>query len=169
MEGVHDRSDYDLSVHAKFSGVDLSYSDQESGDKYIPWILETSMGLGRVFLAVIADAYTVDEMDGAERTVLKLAKELAPVKVAVLPLLKNKPELVAKAQEVFGMLNNMMVCEYAEAGTVGKRYRKQDEIGTPHCVTIDFDTLEDDTITIRERDTGEQKRVKITELLNELA
>ena len=169
VEGVHDRSDYDLSVHSKASGTDLSYIDQEAGEKYIPWILETSMGLGRVFLAVLSEAYTVEEMDGAERTVLKLSPELAPVKVAVLPLLKNKPELVAKAQEVFAMLSKDMVCEYAETGTVGKRYRKQDEIGTPHCVTIDFDTLEDDAVTVRDRDSGEQKRVKIAELLKELA
>ncbi len=168
VEGVHDRSDYDLSVHSKASGTDLSYIDQEAGEKYIPWILETSMGLGRVFLAVLSEAYTVEEMDGAERTVLKLSSELAPVKVAVLPLLKNKPELVAKAKEVFDMLSKTMVCEYAEAGTVGKRYRKQDEIGTPHCVTIDFDTLEDDTVTVRDRDSGEQKRVKIDELAENL-
>ncbi len=169
VEGIHDRSDYDLSVHSKASGVDLSYVDQVAGEKYIPWILETSMGLGRIFLAILSDAYTVEEMDGAERTVLKLSPELAPVKVAVLPLLKNKPELVEKAKEVFTMLNKVMVSEYAETGTVGKRYRKQDEIGTPHCVTIDFDTLEDDTVTLRDRDSGEQKRVKIAELLNGLA
>ncbi len=164
VEGIHDRSDYDLSVHSKASGTDLRYSDQESGDKFIPWILETSMGMGRIFLAVLAEAYTVDEMDGAERTVLKLPKSLAPVKVAVLPLLKNKPELVAKAQEVFNMLLPNMATVYDASGTVGKRYRRQDEIGTPSCITIDFDTLEDDTVTLRDRDTGEQKRVKISEL-----
>ncbi len=169
VEGIHDRTDYDLSQHTKFSGVDLSYSDPETGEKFIPWILETSMGLGRVFLAVLCDAYHEDEMEGEKRVVLKLAPHLAPVKVAVFPLLKNRPELVTKAREVFMNLKkefgNVM---YDESGTIGKRYRRQDEIGTPFCVTIDFDTLENNTVTVRDRDSGEQKRVEIDELLNNL-
>ncbi len=169
VEGIHDRGGYDLSVHSEHSGIDLSYVDQVTGEKFMPWVLETSMGLGRIFLAVLAEAYTIDELDGKERTVLKLSKELAPVKVAVLPLLKNKPELVSKAQEVFNILLPSMATVYDASGTVGKRYRRQDEIGTPHCVTIDFDTLEDGTVTLRDRDTGEQQRVKITELLKVLA
>jgi glycyl-tRNA synthetase len=168
VEGIHNRSDYDLSVHSEASGTDLSYIDQDSAERYKPYVLETSAGLGRIFLAVLSEAYTVEEMDGAERTVLKLNPQLAPVKVAVLPLMKNKPELVDKAREVFAMLSKNIVCEYAETGTVGKRYRKQDEVGTPHCVTIDFDTLEDDAVTVRDRDSGEQKRVKIAELLKVL-
>jgi glycyl-tRNA synthetase len=168
IEGIHDRTDYDLSQHTKFSGTDLSYIDQETGEKFIPWILETSMGLGRVFLAVLCEAYTVDMMDESERTVLKLAPELAPVKVAVLPLMKNKPELVAKAEEIFNTLLPHMTVVFDASGTVGKRYRRQDEIGTPHCITVDFDSLEDDTVTLRERDSGEQKRVPISELLNVL-
>ena len=150
----------------KFSGVDLRYTDPMTHEKYIPWILETSMGMGRIFLAVLSDAYTVEKLENGEtRTVLKLKPELAPVKYAVSPLLKNKPELVEKAREVYMALKkkhgNVM---WDDNGNIGKRYRRQDEIGTPYCVVIDFDTLEDGTVTIRDRDTTEQKRVAITEL-----
>lgn len=168
MEGVHDRTDYDLSQHSKFSGVDLSYQDPVTHEKYIPWILETSVGLGRMFLAVLCDAYAVEEIDGEERTVLKLKNELAPVKVAVFPLLKNKPELVKKAREVFESLNQTVVCEWDDNGNIGKRYRRQDEIGTPQCVTIDFETLENDTVTVRDRDTTKQERVKLADLAAKL-
>lgn len=169
VEGLHDRTDYDLTQHTKFSGTDLTYTDPYTNEKYIPWIIETSVGTGRLFLAVFCDAYTVEEKDGENRTVLKLAKELAPVKAAVFPLLKNKSELVEKAREVYKMLGQEMVCEWDDNGNVGKRYRRQDEIGTPHCVTIDFDTLEDDTVTVRDRDTTEQKRIKIADLIKELS
>ena len=166
IEGIHDRTDYDLTQHSKFSGVDLSYTDPHSGEKYIPWILETSMGTGRAFMAVMCEAYSVEEMDNGEsRTVLKLDYDLAPVKYAVFPLLKNKPELVEKAREVHKALSEKFVCEFDDNGNIGKRYRRQDEIGTPYCVVIDFDTLEDGTVTVRDRDTTEQKRVKIDELL----
>ncbi len=165
IEGVHNRGDYDLTVHSKHSGVDLSFIEQSTSERFIPHVLETSMGLGRVFLAVLAEAYTIDNLGGDERVVLKFSKELAPVKVAVLPLLKNKPELVDKAKEVFNMLLPHMTTVYDASGSVGKRYRRQDEIGTPHCITVDFDSLEDDSVTIRDRDTGKQERVKITELL----
>lgn len=166
LEGVHDRTDYDLSQHAKFSGKDLSYQDPATGEKYIPWILETSVGMGRMFMAVISDAYTVETMEnGDSRTVLKLKPELAPVQYAVFPLLKNKPELVAKAREVFDQLRQKFPCEWDDNGNIGKRYRRQDEIGTPHCVVIDFQTLEDATVTIRDRDTTQQTRLPITELL----
>ncbi len=174
VEGIHDRSDYDLTQHMKFSGADLRYTDPETGEKYIPWILETSMGMGRVFLAVLSDAYVEEEMDGDTRVVLKLAKHLAPVKVMVSPLLKNKPELVEKAREVFKMLKSEFGnVAWDDNGNVGKRYRRQDEIGTPYCVTIDFDTLGEnadllDTVTVRDRDTGEQTRVAISELVNYL-
>lgn len=165
IEGVHDRTDYDLSQHEKFSGTDLHYSDPQTQEKYIPWILETSMGMGRCFLAVLSDAYTIEQLEnGDSRTVLKLDYDLAPVKYAIFPLLKNKPELVAKAREVYKELSKKFVCEWDDNGNVGKRYRRQDEIGTPYCITIDFDTLEDETVTIRDRDTTEQKRVKIEEL-----
>lgn len=166
VEGIHDRSDYDLSQHMKYSGTDLNYTDPKTGEKYIPWILETSMGLGRIFLAVMSEAYIVEKTEkGDERTVLKLSEELAPIKYAVFPLLKNKPELVEKAKEVYQKLSEKYMCEFDDNGNIGKRYRRQDEIGTPHCVVIDFDTLEDDTVTIRDRDTTEQKRVKIEDLV----
>lgn len=166
LMGIHDRSDYDLTQHMKFSGTDLNYLDQTTGEKYIPWILETSMGMGRLFLAVVSDAYEVETLaNGTERTVLRLKPELAPVKFAVFPLLKNKPELVAKAKEVFAQLNQKYVCEFDDNGNIGKRYRRQDEIGTPKCIVIDFDTLEDGTVAVRDRDTTEQTRVKIEELL----
>lgn len=171
IEGIHDRSDYDLTQHMKFSGADLRYTDPNTGEKYIPWILETSMGMGRVFLAVLSEAYTEDEMGGEVRTYLKLPAHLAPYRAAVSPLLKNKPELVAKAREVFLALKK----EYGniawdDNGNIGKRYRRQDEIGTPSCIVIDFETLGEekqelkDTVTVRNRDTGAQERVTIAEL-----
>ncbi|OHA58967.1 MAG: glycine--tRNA ligase [Candidatus Vogelbacteria bacterium RIFOXYD1_FULL_44_32] len=166
VEGVHDRTDYDLSQHMKFSGTDLNYVDQEKGEKYIPWILETSMGLGRVFLAVLCNAYYEDEMNGEKRVVLKLPSHLAPVKAAVFPLLKNKPELVAKAREVYlNLKKDQPQIMWDDNGNIGKRYRRQDEIGTPICITIDFDTLENNTVTVRDRDTGAQERVAVADLL----
>ncbi len=165
LEGIHNRSDYDLTQHSQFSGVDLSYRDPVTNKKFIPWIVETSVGLDRTFLMVLCDAYTEEEVgEGDVRTVLKLPKKLAPVQVAVFPLMKNKPELVEKARKVFDKLRPHLRCEWDDNGNVGKRYRRQDEIGTPYCVTIDFDTLEDDTVTVRDRDTMEQKRVAITDL-----
>ncbi len=174
VEGVHDRTDYDLSQHEKFSGVNLHYTDPETGEKYIPWILETSMGMGRVFLAVLCDAYCEDEMDGETRVVLKLAPHLAPVKAMVSPLLKNKPELVAKAREVYAALKKVVPqIAWDDNGNIGKRYRRQDEIGTPFCITIDFDTLGEhpdlaDTVTLRHRDSGEQERLTIADVAERL-
>ncbi len=171
MEGIHDRSDYDLTQHMKFSGVDLRYTDPGTGEKYIPWILETSVGLGRIFLAVLADAYHEEEMDDETRVVLKLSKHLAPYRAAVSPLLKNKPELVEKAREVFIMLKKQFGnIAWDDNGNIGKRYRRQDEIGTPSCIVIDFDTLGEEkpelknTVTVRDRDTGEQERIHIAEI-----
>ncbi len=164
MEGIHDRTDYDLSQHSKFSGVDLSYKDPYTGEKYIPWVLETSSGLGRMLLAFMSDAYTEDVVGDDKRTVLKLSYDLAPIKVAVFPLLKNKPELVAKAREVYDNIKETVRCEFDDNGNIGKRYRRQDEIGTPYCVVIDFDTLTDNCVTVRDRDTTEQKRVAIADL-----
>jgi glycyl-tRNA synthetase len=165
LEGIHDRTDYDLTQHSKFSGTDLSYVDPVSGEKYIPWILETSVGMGRMFLAFLSDAYTEDEVNGEKRVVLKLSPELAPYKVAVSPLLKNKPELVSKAREVYAMLKKELgKVVWDDNGNIGKRYRRQDEIGTPYCVTIDFQTLEDQTVTVRNRDTTEQIRQKISDI-----
>ena len=174
IEGIHDRTDYDLTQHQQFSGVDLRYMDSETGEKYIPWILETSMGVGRVFLAVMCDAYREDELGGEKRVYLALAPELAPYKAAVFPLLKNKPELVAKAREVYAMIKKEIPqITFDDNGNIGKRYRRQDEIGTPACITIDFDTLGEtpelkDTVTVRDRDSGEQKRIAIAELISTL-
>ncbi len=170
IEGIHDRTDYDLTQHQKFSGVELGYTDPETAEKYIPWILETSMGVGRVFLAVLCDAYIEDEMGGEARTYLKLLPKLAPVKAAVFPLLKNKPELVEKAREIYKNLKKEIPqIAWDDNGNIGKRYRRQDEIGTPCCITIDFDTLGEkpelkDTVTVRDRDTGTQERMAVAEL-----
>ena len=167
VEGIHDRSDYDLSQHMKFSGTNLEYTDPYTKEKYLPWILETSMGLGRAFLMVMSDAYSVEATEnGDTRTVLKLKPDLAPVKFAVFPLLKNKPELVEKARGVFKELSKKYLCEWDDNGNIGKRYRRQDEIGTPKCVVIDFQTLEDGTVAVRDRDTMEQVRVTTDELMN---
>lgn len=165
VEGIHDRTDYDLSQHMKFSGKDLNYTDPYTKQKYIPWVLETSMGMGRVFLAVLSEAYTVDTLENGEsRVVLKLSPELAPVRYAIFPLLKNKPELVSKARELFSNLSSKYPCEFDDNGNIGKRYRRQDEIGTPECIVIDFQTLDDGTVTVRDRDTTKQTRVPIDQL-----
>jgi glycyl-tRNA synthetase len=166
IEGIHDRTNYDLTQHMKYSGTDLNYTDPHTGEKYIPWILETSMGMGRCFLTVFSDAYTVETLEnGEERTVLKLKPELAPIKYAVFPLLRNKPELVSKAREIYDSLSQKYMCEFDDNGNIGKRYRRQDEIGTPTCITVDFDTLEDGSVTVRDRDTTKQTRIKIDELI----
>ncbi len=170
LEGIHDRTDYDLTQHMKHSGTDLTYTDPYTSEKYIPWILETSVGMGRMFLAFFADAYTEDELGGEQRTVLKLHPALAPIKAAVFPLLKNKPELVEKAHEVYNLFKGEVRTEWDDNGNIGKRYRRQDEIGTPFCITIDFDTLGEkpelkDTVTLRHRDTGEQERLTIADAI----
>ncbi|MEK7069556.1 MAG: glycine--tRNA ligase, partial [Patescibacteria group bacterium] len=161
IEGVHARGDYDLTQHSKGSGKQLDYLDQESGEKFIPHIIESSGGVERLFFAIMTEAYTEDELGGETRVFLKFKPSLAPVKVAVFPLLKNKPELVDKAREIFEALKKeIKPMVFDDNGNIGKRYRRQDEIGTPFCVTIDFDTLENDTVTVRDRDTGKQERVK---------
>ena len=165
LEGVHARGDYDLSAHQKASGKSFEYTDPRTGEKYIPNVVETSVGLDRLFLATVAEFFEKDTVLGEERFVFRLPFVLAPVKVAVFPLLKNKPELVSKAKEVFSVLKTHLAAEFDDSGNIGKRYRRQDEIGTPWCVTIDFDTLQDDSVTLRERDTGRQSRMPIRELL----
>lgn len=167
LEGVHSRGNYDLTSHIKGSGQELVYVDGGTGEKIIPHIVETSVGVDRTFLAVITEFLDVDNLsgeDGDERTVLRLPKNLAPVKCAVLPLVKNKTEITDVAQKIYNDLKKNCKVEYDETGTVGKRYRRQDEIGTPVCVTVDFQTLEDNTVTVRDRDTGEQKRIKVEEI-----
>jgi glycyl-tRNA synthetase len=165
LEGIHQRGDWDLTQHAKFSGRKLEYRDPVTQETIVPHIMETSVGLNRLFFAFLHEAYTEEEVGEDVRTVLKLDKRLAPVKIAIFPLLKNKPELVDKAQEIFSRLSEDHMCEFDDNGNIGKRYRRQDEIGTPYCVTVDFDTLEkDDSVTVRDRDTMEQTRVKLSEL-----
>lgn len=169
LEGVHYRTDYDLTQHSEFSGKDLSYRDPKTNEKYIPHVVESSVGVDRTFLAVITDAYTEEKLeDGNERIVMKFPKKLAPIKAAIFPLLKNKPELVKKAKEVYDSLKSEFMCEFDDNGNIGKRYRRQDEIGTPYCVTIDFDTLETGEVTVRDRDTMKQEKVKIEDLKNYL-
>ncbi len=163
IEGIHARGDWDLSQHSKFSGVDLAYFDQEKNEKFIPHIMETSVGLGRLVFMFLDAAYTEEEVSGEVRVVLKIDKRLAPVKVAVLPLSK-KEELTAPAKEIWNTLKQNFMAEYDETQSIGKRYRRQDEIGTPFCVTVDFETLNDQAVTVRERDTMVQERIKISEL-----
>ncbi|MEA3273390.1 MAG: glycine--tRNA ligase [Patescibacteria group bacterium] len=161
MEGVHARGDYDLSQHSKFSGQDLHCTDPKTGQKYMPHVIESSAGVGRIVLALLVEAYQEESVGDDTRTVLKLSNQIAPVKVAVFPLLKNKAELVKKAKEIYSELKIKYLCEFDDHGNIGKRYRRQDEIGTPYCVTVDFDSLEDGTVTVRDRDTMQQERVKI--------
>ena len=163
--GTHNRTDFDLTNHAKASGKDLSYFDETTRERFIPYVIESSVGLSRMLMAVLTNAYHEEEVNGEKRVVLKLKPSLAPYRVAVSPLLKNKPELVEKAREVFAQLKkevgNVM---WDDNGNIGKRYRRQDEIGTPYCVTIDFQTLEDNTVTVRDRDTTDQERLAIADL-----
>lgn len=169
LEGIHSRTDFDLKSHESFSGKKMQYFDPEEEKSYIPYVVETSIGCDRMFLATLSQALqeeTVPDADGKDstRTVLKLHPAIAPVKCAILPLLKNKEELTQKAREVFDLLKFSFQCQYDEKDAIGRRYRRQDAIGTPYCVTIDFDTLEDDTVTIRDRDTLVQERVHISAL-----
>ena len=160
--GIADRTDYDLKQHMEHSKEDMTYLDPETNEKYIPYCIEPSLGCDRVALAFLCNAYDEEEIaEGDVRTVLHLHPALAPYKVAVLPLSKKLSE---KAEEVYSNLSKKFMCDYDEAGSIGKRYRREDEIGTPYCVTIDFDTLDDNCVTIRDRDTMEQIRVKIDEL-----
>lgn len=163
--GLAHRGDFDLSQHAKFSGKKLEYFDVENNRRFIPHVIEPTFGLDRCILVTLLSAYNEEKVEeGTERVVMKFPKYLAPIKLAIFPLLKNKPELVKKAREIYDNLKGVYMCEFDDNGNIGKRYRRQDEIGTPYCVTVDFETFEDDTVTIRERDTMEQKRIKIEEL-----
>ena len=160
--GIADRTDYDLKQHMEHSKEDMSYLDPETNEKYVPYCIEPSLGCDRVALAFLCNAYDEEEIaEGDVRTVLHLHPALAPYKVAILPLSKKLSE---KAEGVYASLSKKFMCDYDEAGSIGKRYRREDEIGTPYCVTIDFDTLEDNAVTIRDRDSMEQVRVKIDEL-----
>lgn len=163
MEGIHSRTDFDLANHEKFSGKNLHYTDQLDGNKkYIPYVLETSVGCDRCMLAVMSDAYRVENPGDAEkeRVVMRFKPTLAPIKASVMPLMK-KPELEPIARKLLGELQKDFKCEYDTAGSIGKRYRRQDEIGTPVCITIDYDTVQDQTVTVRDRDTMVQERVAL--------
>jgi glycyl-tRNA synthetase len=168
LEGIHYRGDYDLTQHQKFSGVDMRFYDEETKEKYIPHIVETSVGVDRTMLMVLCDAYREDEMNGEIRTFLALKPSIAPVKVAVFPLLKNKPELVEAARAIYKNLKKEFgAVVFDDNGNIGKRYRRQDEIGTPFCVTIDFETVEKNAgVTIRDRDSGKQERIKVEDLID---
>ncbi|MDQ3098497.1 MAG: glycine--tRNA ligase [bacterium] len=165
-EGIHWRGDWDLRRHGEYSGHDFTYTDQETGEKFIPWIIETSGGVDRTFLFLMYDAYTEEVLEnGDTRVVLKLHKDLAPYKVAVFPLVRNKEDITAKAREIYKSLKQTMPVIWDDRGNIGKRYRAQDEIGTPFCITVDYQTLEDGTVTVRNRDTMQQDRIKIEEIL----
>ena len=158
--GIHNRGDWDLSRHQKYSGQNMSYRDPETQEEYIPWDIETSAGVDRSTLFILIDAYTEEE----GRTLLKLHPKLAPYKAAVFPLLANKPELVKKAKKIYDDLKQDFMVAWDDRGNIGKRYASQDEIGTPFCITVDFDSLEDEMVTVRERNTAKQDRVKIVDL-----
>jgi glycyl-tRNA synthetase len=173
LEGVANRTDFDLTTHKQHSGVDLSYFDQESGERYVPYVIEPAAGLTRAVLAFLLDAYSEDEAPDAEgklqkRTLLRLDKRLAPVKAAVLPLSRN-PDLSPKARDLAAVLRRSWNVDFDDAQAIGRRYRRQDEIGTPFCVTVDFDTLDDNAVTIRERDTMKQERIAIDQVERYLA
>lgn len=160
--GVADRTDYDLSQHAKFSGKDLTYQDPVTNEKYIPYVIEPSLGVERLMLAYLCNAYDEEQLENGEsRVVMHFHPAIAPYKVAILPLQKNLSE---KAREIYAQLSKHFMVDYDEAGSIGKRYRREDEIGTPLCVTVDFDTLENDTVTVRDRDTMQQIRLHVDEL-----
>jgi len=172
LAGVANRTDYDLKRHAQFSGQDLSYYDEEKKKKYYPYVIEPTMGLERALLAILCDAYTEVKGGRTETTkstketevILKIDKKIAPIQVAVLPLVRNKPELVKKAKEVFQLLKPHFMCQYDDVGSIGRRYRRGDEVGTIVSIACDFQTLEDNTVTLRDRDSMKQIRVEIPKL-----
>ena len=165
VEGIHSRTNFDLSQHAKYSGKKIEYFDPETNESYTPYVIETSIGVDRMFLSIMCHSYEEEKLENGEtRVVLKLPEALAPVKLAVMPLVK-KDGLPEKAHEIISNLRFHFNCKYDEKDSIGKRYRRQDAIGTPYCVTVDYDTLKDNTVTLRHRDTMEQKRVNIADLL----
>jgi glycyl-tRNA synthetase len=168
LEGIANRGDFDLNRHSEYSGERLEYYDQQTGERYVPHVIEPAAGADRATLAFMVDAYDEEEVDGERRTVLRLHPQLAPIKVAILPLLRKdgQPEL---ARSVYDRLRRLLQAEYDESGSIGRRYRRHDEIGTPWCVTIDHTTLDDDTVTLRDRDSLSQERIAIDELADEIA
>jgi len=174
IEGIHNRGDWDLSNHSKYSKEDLRYFDRETKERYFPFVIETSIGVDRLFFALLCEAF--EEIPGGRdkskqfsretEIVLKLDKKVAPIKVGIFPLLKNKPELVKKAKEIYKMLKPHFTCQYDEVGSIGRRYRRMDEIGSPFAITVDFESLEKDDVTLRDRDTMKQERIKIKDLIS---
>jgi len=172
LYGLAYRTDYDLKAHAKASNVDLSYFDEEAKVRFVPHVIEPSFGVDRTVLAILADSYREDELGGEKRAYLAFSPNVAPVKVAVFPLLKNKDALTSKAREIYQVLRKEFgAVEYDEAGSIGKRYRRQDEIGTPFCVTVDFDTIEkpNNPVTVRDRDSGKQESIPLKDLVSLLS
>ena len=169
VEGIHSRTDFDLSQHEKYSGKKMQYFDPELNSSYVPYVVETSIGVDRMFLSVLTTSYCEEKLEGGEiRVVLKIPAAIAPVKLAVLPLVK-KDGLPEKATEIMDALKFSFACQYDEKDSIGRRYRRQDAIGTPYCVTVDHQTLKDNTVTVRDRDTMEQKRVTINEIEKEIS
>lgn len=166
VEGVHQRGDWDLSRHAEFSGVKLEYFDQARNQRFVPHIMETSVGLNRLVLMILDNAYTTETLEnGKTRTVLRIKPSLSPVKLAIFPLQKDE-KLQKIATELYDVAKSRFVTEFDDAGNIGKMYRRQDEIGTPYCVTIDYQTVEDKTVTVRDRDTMKQERIPLDGILN---
>ena len=165
LEGIAVRGNFDLTQHQKFSGKPLEYFDEERKEKYLPYVIEPSVGVDRTLLALLVSAYDEDEINGEKRIVLHFKPQIAPVKIAVFPLVKNKPEIVEKTRALFKRLQKRWYTVYDEAGAIGRRYRRMDEIGTPWCVTVDFDSLENNTYTLRDRDTTQQTRLSEDELV----
>ncbi|HUA94765.1 MAG TPA: His/Gly/Thr/Pro-type tRNA ligase C-terminal domain-containing protein, partial [Acidimicrobiales bacterium] len=167
LEGIANRTDYDLKAHSEASGERLDYFDPASGERYVPYVIEPAAGATRTMMAFLLAAYSEDEVGGEARTLLRLHWRLAPYQVAVLPLSK-KDTLEPLAREVLGLLQPHFMCDYDVTQSIGRRYRRQDEVGTPWCVTVDFDSLEDRAVTVRDRDTAEQVRVPVDGLAAEL-
>jgi glycyl-tRNA synthetase len=166
LEGVHDRGDHDLRSHSEHSGKDLSYTNQETKERYIPYVVETSIGVDRLMLALLSSAYTVDEVGGEQRTVLRLSPQIAPIQVAVLPLSKKLSE---PAERIAAELRRRFNVSFDVSGAIGRRYRRQDEVGTPYCVTYDFDSEQDQQVTVRERDSTQQQRIAASGLASYLS
>jgi glycyl-tRNA synthetase len=169
LEGVANRGDYDLSRHTEFSGTELEYVGPEGTERYVPYVIEPAVSIERIFVAMLVDAYDEEEVAGRQRTVLRLHPAIAPVKAAVLPLIAKNAGMVEKARALYEELRGAQVVEYDEGGAIGRRYRRQDEIGTPFAFTVDEQTLEDDTVTIRERDSLAQERLAISQVAARLA
>ena len=168
LEGIHSRTNFDLSQHEKYSGKKLRYFDPDTNESYVPYVIETSIGVDRMFLAVFSHAYEEETLpDGSTRVVLRLPAKLAPYKAAILPLVK-KDGLPEIGQEIFDQLKTEMMVQYEDKDAIGRRYRRQDAIGTPFCITVDNQTKEDNTVTLRERDSMQQYRLPIDQLADEL-